>query len=140
MTAASRFAEFAPRPEPERGCAEKRAEMLPGTWPLDLVYLSRQTAGDRALEVELLGLFDRQAAAAAELLAAPPPPGESDDLRGKLARKLAGSARAVGANTVAAAAENVHHCLTAGVLRPSDVAALLEAVAQVRAALRDLAS
>ena len=39
--------------------------------PLDLVYLARQTAGDRGLEVELLGLFDRQAASIAEKLAAP---------------------------------------------------------------------
>ena len=132
MTAAPRFAEFASRPAPERGGAHNP--------PLDLVYLSRQTAGDRALEVELLGLFDRQAAAIADLLAASPAAGESAEARGKLAQKLAGSARAVGANAVAAAAENVHHCIRAGVLRPSDVTALVEAVAQVRAALRDLAS
>jgi hypothetical protein len=134
------FAEFAPRLAPEKGDAEKRSQMRPENWPLDLVYLSRQTAGDRALEVELLGLFDRQAAAVADLLAAPPPAGEPDEARAKLAQKLAGSARAVGANAVAAAAENVCHCLRADVLRPSDMAALLEAVAQVRAALRDLAN
>lgn len=132
MTAAPRLTEFALRHAPERGGAENP--------PLDLVYLSRQTAGDRALEVELLGLFDRQAATVANLLAAPPAAGEPDDARGKLAQKLAGSARAVGANAVAAAAENVHHCIRAGVLRPCDVTALVEAVAQVRAALRDLAN
>jgi hypothetical protein len=132
MTAAARFDEFASSTAPERGGA--------GTPPLDLVYLSRQTAGDRALEIELLGLFDRRAASIADLLTAPPVAGEPADARGKLARKLAGSARAVGANGVAAAAENVDHCLRAGVLRPSDLAALVDAVAQARAALRELAS
>lgn len=106
--------------------------------PLDLVYLARQTAGDRALEVELLGLFDRQAASIAERLAAPED--ENQDARADLAHKLKGSARAVGANGVAAAAEHYEYCARAGMLRPSDVKALIEAVAQVRAALRELAS
>ena len=106
--------------------------------PLDLVYLARQTAGDRALEVELLGLFDRQAASIAERLAALDD--ENQDACANLAHKLKGSARAVGANGVAAAAEHYEYCARAGVLRPSDVKALIEAVAQVRAALRELAS
>ena len=106
--------------------------------PLDLVYLARQTAGDRALEVELLGLFDRQAASIAERLAAPDD--ENQDVRADLAHKLKGSARAVGANGVASAAEHYEYCARAGMLRPSDVKALIEAVAQVRAALRELAS
>jgi HPt (histidine-containing phosphotransfer) domain-containing protein len=106
--------------------------------PVDLVYLARQTAGDRALEVALLGLFDRQAAKIAERLAAPED--ENQDARADLAHKLKGSARAVGANGVAAAAEHYEYCARAGLLRPSDVTALIEAVAQVRAALRELAS
>ena len=106
--------------------------------PLDLVFLARQTAGDRALEVELLGLFDRQAASIAERLAAPDD--ENQDARADLAHKLKGSARAVGANGVARAAEHYEYCARAGMLRPSDVKALIEAVAQVRAALRELAS
>jgi HPt (histidine-containing phosphotransfer) domain-containing protein len=106
--------------------------------PLDLVYLARQTGGDTALEVELLGLFDRQAASIAERLAAPYD--ENQEACADLAHKLKGSARAVGANGVAAAAENYEYCARAGVLRPSDVKALIEAVAQVRVALRELAS
>jgi HPt (histidine-containing phosphotransfer) domain-containing protein len=107
--------------------------------PLDLVYLARQTTGDRALEVAILGLFDRQAARIAEKLATPLGD-EHQNARADLAHKLAGSARAVGANRVAAAAENYEYCARAGALRPIDVKALVEAVAQVRAALRELAS
>jgi HPt (histidine-containing phosphotransfer) domain-containing protein len=128
MTAALHLDRFE-TPPPSRGFAAPER-------PLDLVYLARQTAGDRALEVELLGLFDRQAAAIAERLAAP------DDENGcaDLAHKLKGSARAVGANGVARAAEHYEYSARAGMLRPSDVKALIEAVAQVRAALRELAS
>ncbi len=107
-------------------------------FPLDLVHLARQTMGDRALEAELLALFDRQAAQIAAALAAPPA-GETPALRADLAHKLKGSARAVGAHAVAAAAENYEHCARAGILRPMDVEQVLEAVAEVRAALRDLA-
>ena len=130
MTAALHLDPFE-MPPPSRGFEASER-------PLDLVYLARQTAGDRALEVELLGLFDRQAASIAEKLAAPDD--ENQDARADLAHKLKGSARAVGANGVAAAAENYEYCARAGVLRPSDVKALIEAVAQVRAALRELAS
>jgi HPt (histidine-containing phosphotransfer) domain-containing protein len=131
MAAALHLAPFE-TPPPSRGFEASER-------PLDLVYLARQTAGDRALEVELLGLFDRQAALIAEKLAAPVAD-EHHDVLADLAHKLKGSARAVGANRVAAAAENYEYCARAGVLRPIDVKALVEAVAQVRAALRELAS
>jgi HPt (histidine-containing phosphotransfer) domain-containing protein len=107
--------------------------------PIDLVHLARQTMGDRDLEAELLALFDRQAAQIAEKLTAPL--GEDSPLaRADLAHKLKGSARAVGAHAVAAAAENYEHCARAGVLRPAEGARLAEAVAEVRAALRELAA
>jgi len=106
--------------------------------PVDLVHLARQTMGDRELEVELLALFDRQAAQIAEKLGAL----DSDGVKGwraDLAHKLKGSARAIGAHAVAAAAENYEHCARAGVLRAIDAAQLVEAVSRVRAALRELA-
>jgi HPt (histidine-containing phosphotransfer) domain-containing protein len=118
--------------------------------PIDLVHLARQTMGDSALESELLALFDRQAGQIAEQL------GRCDLDRARvpgadivsgidtaaqvdLAHKLKGSARAVGAHEVAAAAENYEHCASKGILRDADRQRLIEAVAQVRASLRDLA-
>src|SRR5688500_14857316 len=60
---------------------------------LDLDHLSRQTVGDRALEGELLALFEAQCARLRPLLAAGRSPGERADA----AHTLKGSARAIGA-------------------------------------------
>src|SRR5215217_5208226 len=60
---------------------------------LDLEHLSRHTAGDRALEGELLALFEAQCARLRPLLAAGPSPAERADA----AHTLKGSARAIGA-------------------------------------------
>jgi HPt (histidine-containing phosphotransfer) domain-containing protein len=106
--------------------------------PIDLVHLARQTMGDHALEAELLALFDRQAAQIAEQLRL----ADSDAATifgPDLAHKLKGSARAVGAHEVASAAENYEHCASKGILRDSDTQRLIDAVARVRAALRELA-
>jgi HPt (histidine-containing phosphotransfer) domain-containing protein len=102
--------------------------------PIDLVHLARQTMGDRELEKELLALFDRQAAQIAEQLAAAAPGAESANL----AHKLKGSARAVGAGAVAAAAENYEHGARAGLLRQADSERLVAAVAEARAFMREL--
>ncbi|WP_294532395.1 Hpt domain-containing protein [uncultured Rhodoblastus sp.] len=109
-----------------------------GACPIDLVHLARQTMGDSALESELLALFDHQAGRIAEQL------GRADAdaakfSRADLAHKLKGSARAVGAHEVAAAAENYEYCAGKGILRDSDTHRLIEAVARVRAALREMA-
>ena len=105
--------------------------------PIDLVHLARQTMGDRALEGELLALFDRQAGQIAEQLGRAD--AEATDFsRASLAHKLKGSARAVGAHEVAAAAENYEYCAGKGILLNSDAQRLIEAVAQVRAALREM--
>ena len=106
--------------------------------PIDLVHLARQTMGDSALEVELLALFERQAVQIAAALESPAA-GESVS-RADLAHKLKGSARAIGAFAVAAAAENYEHAARAGLLRRSDAAAVSEAVADVCAALKSLAN
>jgi HPt (histidine-containing phosphotransfer) domain-containing protein len=69
--------------------------------PVDLVHLARQTLGDRALEREVLGLFQVQARAIfAQLQSVTQPKARLD-----LAHTLKGSARAVGAWKVAEAAE-----------------------------------
>ncbi len=110
-------------------------------YPIDLVHLSRQTLGDRALEAELLDLFDRQAAKIGEELAGAGlrDSEASNARRADLAHKLKGSACAVGAHEVAAAAENYEYCVRAGILRADDADRLTEAVAKVRAMLKDLA-
>ena len=72
--------------------------------PIDFVHLSRQTLGDRDLEVELLGLFERQAAQIMERLAASGPDGDRR-WRRDLAHTLKGSACAIGAGRVAETAD-----------------------------------
>ncbi len=68
---------------------------------LDLVQLARRSRGDRALEMELLGQFDRQAGLAGARLRA------AADVAAALsvARMLAATARIAGALAVAAACE-----------------------------------
>ncbi len=79
---------------------------------IDLVHLSRQTLGDRDLEIELLGLFERQAEQIMRQIAAT---GVATDsrLRHDLAHTLRGSARAVGACAVAHAAQTYENSVCA---------------------------
>jgi HPt (histidine-containing phosphotransfer) domain-containing protein len=68
--------------------------------PIDLVHLARQTMGDKALEVEVLQMFARQARRCIMELA-------SNDaaMIEATAHRLKGAAQAVGAFAVSAAAE-----------------------------------
>ncbi|MGO8739494.1 Hpt domain-containing protein [Rhodoblastus sp.] len=102
--------------------------------PIDLVHLARQTMGDRELETELLGLFDRQATQIAEKLKTPVAGAASADL----AHKLKGSARAVGAHAVAIAADHYEHAARAGALSQIEADRLVAATAAARAFLRGL--
>ncbi len=68
--------------------------------PIDLVHLARQTAGDRALEVEVLGLLVIQIDRARPAILAADP-----DERRRLAHALKGAARNLGAFGLAEAAE-----------------------------------
>jgi HPt (histidine-containing phosphotransfer) domain-containing protein len=102
--------------------------------PIDLVHLARQTLGDRELEAELLALFDRQAARIADRLKTPVAGTASADL----AHKLKGSARAVGANAVAIAADHYEHAARAGVVSQIDADRLVAATAAARAFLREM--
>lgn len=105
---------------------------------LDLVHLSRQTFGDHALETELLSLFDRQAGQFAARLAEP---GRPSDIisRADLAHTLKGSARAIGAFGLGAAADAYEAALRG---RGSDEAelraGLIAAIGAVRAAIAEL--
>jgi HPt (histidine-containing phosphotransfer) domain-containing protein len=107
--------------------------------PIDLVHLSRQSLGDRALEIELLSLFERQAEQIAARLAMSLANGERR-WRHDLAHTLKGSAQAVGAMAVATAAQAYEEALS-GAGEPTVMAAregLLAAVRQARSAVLEL--
>jgi HPt (histidine-containing phosphotransfer) domain-containing protein len=105
---------------------------------IDLVHLSRQTLGDRALETELLRLFDRQASQIMERLHAC----ASGDRKalGDLAHTIKGSARAIGAIDVAAAAQACEDTLRPGSPLATDaaLARLDERIAAAREAIASL--
>lgn len=89
--------------------------------PVDLHHLATQTGGDNVLEAEVLRLFaDRSVADLARLKAAAPA------ARPAVAHLLVGSARAIGAEDVAARARAVE----AG---EGDIAPLEQAIAEARA-------
>jgi HPt (histidine-containing phosphotransfer) domain-containing protein len=94
--------------------------------PLDLDHLARQTLGDGALEREILSLFRRQANLMMRRLSEAR---AGEDVR-VTAHTLKGSARAIGAWRVAAAAEAVE---AAGVTR--DLSRLTGAVAEANASI-----
>jgi HPt (histidine-containing phosphotransfer) domain-containing protein len=89
-----------------------RASASPGK-AIDLVYLARQSLGDKKLETELLELYERQAAQVVDRLTSTMGSGE---LRWQydLAHTLTGSSRAVGAFAVAAASEAYEAVLGSG--------------------------
>jgi HPt (histidine-containing phosphotransfer) domain-containing protein len=112
---------------------------VPGR-PIDLVHLARQTLGDRVLEGELLGLFERQAGQILDQILAASAAGDRR-YRHDLAHTLKGSAMAVGAENVARMAQSYEDALYKGepeavLLAARD--ALAAAVREARAAVRDL--
>lgn len=72
--------------------------------PLDLAHLSRQTFGDRELELEVLGLFLQQAITVRDSLAKAMPAE-----RARLAHALRGAAAGIGAARVAEYSRAVEH-------------------------------
>ena len=74
--------------------------LAPDDRPIDLVHLARTTLGDRALEREVLQLFDRQSSLLIARMRTATPPAVA-----ALAHTLKGSARGIGAWRVARAAE-----------------------------------
>ncbi|MBO9630766.1 MAG: Hpt domain-containing protein [Shinella sp.] len=67
--------------------------------PIDLVHLARQTMGDKALELEVLQMFARQARESMKELAT-----SEGAARVAVAHRLKGSAQSVGADAIAKAA------------------------------------
>lgn len=71
--------------------------------PIDLVRLAKQTKGDKALEMEVLQMFARQARGCLQAFGNP----ASTEAREAIAGRLKNAANAVGAYAVAAAATEV---------------------------------
>jgi HPt (histidine-containing phosphotransfer) domain-containing protein len=94
--------------------------------PLDLEHLSRMTLGDAELEQEVLAMFAEQAVRLMATMAALPAEA------GALAHTLKGSARGIGALRVADAAASLETAIRTGHNRRHALAALKEAVAEVR--------
>lgn len=73
------------------------------TRDLDLVYLARQTAGDRDLEREVLGLFRDQCVRLLRIMLQ----NAGDQTRRDAAHTLKGAARGIGAFRIADVAETI---------------------------------
>jgi HPt (histidine-containing phosphotransfer) domain-containing protein len=97
--------------------------------PLDRDHLTRMALGDRALEREVLRMFEVQASRLVDALAEVPP----DALA--LAHTLKGSARAIGAFGVADRAADLEAALQKSEAPDEALAGLRDAVAQARAAI-----
>ncbi|MEI2734343.1 MAG: Hpt domain-containing protein [Rhodoblastus sp.] len=104
--------------------------------PIDLVHLSRQTFGERDLESELLRLFDRQSRQIVARLTDGPV--AEARWRADLAHTLKGSARAVGAFGVAAAAEAYELDARAGADPARALSTLTVAVEAAQGAIAEL--
>jgi HPt (histidine-containing phosphotransfer) domain-containing protein len=102
---------------------------------IDLAHLVRMTIGDRSLEREVLGLFDRQA----EMLLARMQRASRREIAA-FAHTLTGSARGIGAWQVAHAAEAIERAASGG--EQSDLggalARLTAAVEEARASIVQL--
>ena len=90
-----------------------------GARPVDLEHLARQTMGDKALGLDVLQMFARQARESMRELAA-----LDGAARGAVAHRLKGSAQSVGANGVAKAAAALEE-------NPADAIALSAVTAAV---------
>lgn len=126
------------RPEAAAEGEAKPLASAPSERAIDLDHLSRQTLGDRALERDVLTLFERQARQVLAQLAQPPREAENK-WRGGLAHTLKGSARAIGAFEVARAAERYEEAVNG---RPNEIVArflqVARAVDEARAAIAAL--
>ena len=99
--------------------------LVPEDGPIDFDHLRRMTLGDDSLEREVLAMFAGQVAELAASLALLPPNAAI------LAHKLKGSARAIGAIHVAAAAADLETVLRNGADPAEPRATLNDTVNQV---------
>jgi HPt (histidine-containing phosphotransfer) domain-containing protein len=102
--------------------------LVPGGRPIDLVHLSRMTLGDRALERDVLMLFDRQIDMLMQRIETAAAP-----IASAAAHTMKGSAQGIGAFALATAAGQVEEAA-----RSRDPAGHGEGVAGLRAAIRDV--
>ena len=98
--------------------------LVPDDGPIDFDHLRRMTLGDNSLEREVLAMFSGQAAELAAALAQLPPEAAT------LAHKLKGSARAIGAFHVAAAAADLETALRNGANPAEPRATLNDTISQ----------
>jgi HPt (histidine-containing phosphotransfer) domain-containing protein len=101
--------------------------LVPGDRPIDVAHLSRMTLGDRALEREVLTLFERQIGLLMERIET-----GSASVAAAAAHTLKGSALGVGAFAMARAAARVEEAARIG-----DDAARSEGVDNLRVAICD---
>jgi len=87
----------------------KAPPLVPGDRPIDLVHLSRMTLGDRALERDVLELFERQVGLLMERIEKAPAA-----VAAAAAHTLKGSALGIGAFAMARAAAAVETAAKAG--------------------------
>ena len=99
--------------------------LVPEDGPIDFDHLHRMTLGDDSLEREVLAMFAGQAAELAASLAQLPPNAAI------LTHKLKGSARAIGAIHVAAAAADLETALRNGADPAEPGVTLNDTVSQV---------
>jgi HPt (histidine-containing phosphotransfer) domain-containing protein len=98
--------------------------LVPDDGPIDFDHLHRMTLGDNSLEREVLAMFAGQATELAAALAQLSPNAAT------LAHKLKGSARAIGAVHVAAAAADLETALRTGSDAAEPRAALNHTISQ----------
>jgi HPt (histidine-containing phosphotransfer) domain-containing protein len=103
--------------------------LAPDDGPIDFEHLNRMTLGDGNLEREVLAMFSAQSADLIGTISTLPQNARA------LAHTLKGSARAIGAFTVANAAARLEEALTSGSDPSDQLAALSDAVALTRTAI-----
>jgi HPt (histidine-containing phosphotransfer) domain-containing protein len=111
-----------------------RSSDLGSERPVDLVHLARQTCGNKDLETEVLGLFVRQSRTQLERIAL----AQSATDCFEAAHRLKGSARAIGATSVADCAEAIELAVTAGTEFAAPLADLTRAVTIANSFIADL--
>ena len=109
--------------------------LVPAQRPIDLVHLSRMTMDDRALEREVLALFDRQMSIMMARIGT-----SSPDVAAAAAHTLKGSASGIGAWQVASAAAAVETAAKDGdnSVWQARVAGLDDAVRDARCGISEL--
>src|ERR1700720_3196593 len=98
--------------------------LVPDDGPIDTDHLQRMTLGDAGLEREVLAIFSAQAVSLVGILATLP------SHAGALAHTLKGSARAIGAFSVADAAGRLETVIRSGENPAQALTELKEAIAQ----------